>query len=188
MTNGVFSEYELREMGIKFKSAEAYQTASCVGSCEEEMEAKVVSKSCRGVVVKKTVKGTGTGTLNISMHCPWKIYNQFYGMTLDTLIDGVKAYGQNSIHEAFSIVQHVYDEDGAEMFKAYPNCILESGKKAKIENGAEEVAEIELEISVMPDEYGNGEYHVLATELKDETVKSEWMTAFEPSLVQVASA
>lgn len=188
MTNGVFSEYELREMGIKFRSAEAYQTASCVGSCEEEMEAKVVSKSCRGVVVKKTVKGTGTGTLNISMHCPWEIYNQFYGMTLDTLIDGVKAYGQNSIHEAFSIVQHVYDEDGAEMFKAYPNCILESGKKAKIENGAEEVAEIELEISVMPDEYGNGEYHVLATELTDETVKSKWMTAFEPSLVQVASA
>ena len=188
MTNGVFSEYELREMGIKFKSAEAYQTASCVGSCEEEMEAKVVSKSCRGVVVKKTVKGTGTGTLNISMHCPWEIYNQFYGMTLDTLIDGVKAYGQNSIHVAFSIVQHVYDEDGAEMFKAYPNCILESRKKAKIENGAEEVAEIELEISVMPDEYGNGEYHVLATELTDETVKSKWMTAFEPSLVQVASA
>ena len=40
----------------------------------------------------------------------------------------------------------------------------------------------------MPDEYGNGEYHVLATELTDEAVKSKWMTAFEPSLVQVASA
>lgn len=187
MTNGVFSEYELREMGIKFKSDDAYKTASCVGSCEEEMEAKVVSKSCRGVVVKKKVKGTGAGTLSVSMHCPWEIYNQFYGMTLDTLIDGVKAYGQNSIHEAFSIVQHVFDEDGVEMFKAYPNCILESGKKAKTENGAEEVAEIELEISIMPDEHGNGMYHVLASELKDETVKNTWMTAFTPELVQAAT-
>lgn len=188
MTNGVFSEYELREMGIKFKSAEAYETASCVGSCGEEMDAKVVSKSCRGVVVKKTVKGTGTGTLTISMHCPWEIYNQIYGMTLDSLIEGVKAYGQNSVHEAFSIVQHVYDEDGVEMFKAYPNCILESGKKSNIENGGEEVAEIELEISVMPDEYGNGMYCALATELKDETLKTTWMTAFEPSLAQLKDA
>lgn len=188
MTNGVFSEYELREMGIKFKSAEAYQTASCVGSCEEEMDAKVVSKSCRGVVVKKTVKGTGTGKLSLSMHMPLDIYNQAYGMELDTLIDGVKAYGQNSVHEGFSITQHVFDEDGVEMFKAYPNCIIESGKKSKIENGAEEVAEIELEVSVMPDEHGNGEYHVLASELTDETIKTKWMTEFEPGLVQVTTA
>lgn len=188
MTNGVFSEYELREMGIKFKSAETYATASCVGSCEEEMDAKVVSKSCRGVVVKKTVKGTGTGKLSLSMHIPLEIYNQAYGMELDSLIDGVKAYGQNSVHEAFAITQHVFDEDGAEMFKAYPNCIIESGKKSKIENGAEEVAEVELEVSVMPDEYGNGEYHVLASELTDSELKTTWMTAFTPELVQVENA
>ena len=159
MTNGVFSEYEVREMGIKFKSAEAYQTANCVGSSEEEMEAKVVSKSCRGVVVKKTVKGTGTGKISLSLHIPYEIYTQAYGMSLETLMEGVKAYGQNSVHEGFAITQHVYDEDGVEMFKAYPNCIIESGKTAKTENGAEEVAEIELEISVMPDEFGNGVYH-----------------------------
>lgn len=188
MTNGVFSEYELKQMGIKFKSAEAYQTASCVGSCEEELDAKVVSKSCRGVVVKKTVKGTGTGTLSISMHCPVEVYNQFYGMTLDTLIEGVKAYGQNSRHEAFSIVQQVFDEDGIEKLKAYPNCIMESGVSRKIENGGEEVAEIEIEISVMPDEYGNGMYEVIVSDLTDETVKTKWLTEFEPSLVQVASA
>lgn len=188
MTNGVFSEYEVREMGIKFKSGEAYQTANCVGSSEEEMEAKVVSKSCRGVVVKKTVKGTGTGTLSLSLHVPYAIYTQAYGMELDTLVEGVKAYGQNSVHEAFAITQHVYDEDGVEMFKAYPNCIIESGKTAKTENGAEEVAEIELEISVMPDEFGNGVYQVLATDLTDETLKTNWMTKFAPSMVQIESA
>ena len=188
MTNGVFSEFELQEMGIKFKNGEAYQAANCVGSCEEEMEVKVISKSCRGVVVKETVKGTGKGTLKLSMHIPYEVYVQAYGMELDSLIDGVKAYGQNSRHEAFAIVQHVFDEDGVEMFKAYPNCIIKTGKSNKIENGAEEVAEIELEVSVMPDEYGNGVYSVIAEELTDETVKTKWMTEFASSMVQIAEA
>lgn len=188
MTNGVFSEYEVREMGIKFKSETKYVAANCVGSSEEEMEAKTISKSCRGVVVKQIVKGTGKGTLSLSLHMPYEVYVKAYGMELDTLVKGVKAYGQNSVHESMSITQHVFDEDGVEMFKAYPNAIITNGKTAKTENGAEEVAEIELEISLMPDEYGNGVYQVLAEDLEDEIIKSTWMTAFEPSMVQLASA
>lgn len=184
----VFSEYELRKMGIKFKSSEAYLSADCVGSCEEELETKVITKKCRGNVVKTTVKGTGSGTLTVSMHMPYEIYTQAYGMNLDTLIEGVKAYGQNSRHEAFAIVQDVFDEDGVEKFKAYPNCIIQTGVARKIESGAEEVAEIELEVSVMPDEFGNGMYEALASELADESIKTTWMSAFTPDLVQVASA
>jgi hypothetical protein len=112
------------------------------------------------------------------------VYTEFYGMSLDTLIDGVKAYGRNSIHKGFSSVAHVKDEDGAEKYRAYPNCILETGVVRKIENGAEEVAELELEYSVMPDDYGNCMYEALDSELTDETVKSTWMTAFTPELVQ----
>lgn len=196
--SAVFSEYELREMGISFdvmttdengavsyNKSPSYQSANCVGSSEEELETRVISKSCRGVVVKKVVKGKGTGTLSISMHCPYDVYIKAYGMELDTLIDGVKAYGTNSIHKPFAIVQHVYDEDGNEKFKAYPNCIIESGKTSKIENGAEEVVEIELEISLMPDNYGNCEYEALAKEVSSITT---WMTAFTPDLVKVTSA
>lgn len=190
MTNGVFSDFEVREMGIKFKSSteNKYKVANCVGTCEEEMESKVITKSCRGVVAKKKVKGTGSGTLSLSLHMPWEIYTEAYGMDLDSLIDGVKAYGRNSVHEAFGIVQHIYDEDGEEKFKAYPNCIIESGKISKIENGAEEVAEIELDVSVLPDDYGNGVYEALASALTDETIKSKWMTEFDPSMVQTTSA
>lgn len=188
MTNGVFSEYELREMGVKFKSATEYVAANCVGSCEEELDVKVITKMCRGVVFKKTVKGAGTGKLTISMHLPWAVFTQAYGMELDTLIEGVKAYGEHSRHEGFAITQHVFDEDGEEKFKAYPNCIIETGVSRKIENGAEEVAEVELEVSIQPDDYGNCVYEALASELSDETVKTNWMTKFEPSMVQVASA
>ena len=188
MTNGVFSEYELREMGIKTEGSAAFVAANCVGSCEEELDTKVVSKSCRGVVIKKTVKGAGTGKLSISMHMPWEVYTDVYGMNLDTLIEGVKAYGTNSRHKNFATTQHIFDEDGVEKFKAYPNCIIETGVARKIENGAEEVAEIELEVSLQPDEYGNCVYEALADELTDETVKADWMTKFTPAMVQVASA
>ena len=196
--SAVFSEYELREMAISFdamtkdengvvtyNTAPNYKKTSCVGSSEEELETKVISKSCRGVVVKKVVKGAGTGTLSLSMHCPYDVYIEAYGMELDTVLDGVKAYGTNSIHKPFSIVQHVYDEDGNEKFKAYPNCIIESGKTSKIENGGEEVAEIELEISLMPDNYGNCEYEALATDIPSITT---WMTAFTPDLVKPTKA
>lgn len=180
----VFSEYELREMGFKFKNDEAYQSANCVGSCEESLESKTITKKCRGVVAKITVRGTGNGTLNVSMHMPYEIYEKAYGMKLDSLIEGVTAYGQNSMHEAFSVVQHVFDEDCNEKFKAYPNCIIQTGVSRKIENGAEEVAEVEMEIAVMPDEHGNGMYEALASALQDETVKTTWMSAFTPALVQ----
>ena len=188
MTNGVFSDFELDQMGLKFTDAEAYKNVNCVGSVEEEMESKTVTKSCRGVVVKTISKGTGSGTLKVTAHVPWAVYTEAYGMDLDTLLDGVKAYGRNSRHKAFSIVMHITDEDGVEKLKAYPNCVMSTGVTRKIENGAEEVAELELEISVMPDEYGNGVYEAVVSELTDENVKETWMTAFTSDLVQIESA
>lgn len=188
MTNGVFSDFELDQMGFKFNGSDAYMSVNCVGSCEEEMESKTITKSCRGVVVKTVVRGTGAGTLKFSAHIPWAVYVEAYGMELETLIDGVKAYGRNSVHKAFSIVMHIKDEDGIEKLKAYPNAIITTGVSRKIENGAEEVAELELEVSVMPDDHGNGMYETIVSDLTDETVKTTWMTAFTPELVQVQSA
>ena len=184
---GVFSKFELRELGIKTKGSEAYKAANCVGSAEEEMETKVVTRSCRGSVVKKIVRGTGNGKVSLSLHMPYDIYTDVFGMELDTLIDGVMAYGRNSVHKSFAMTEHVFNEDGDEMYRAYPNCIIETGVATKIENGAEEVAEVEMEVSVMPDDYGNGVYEALAEGLAEE-VKTSWMTAFEPSMVQVSNA
>lgn len=49
-----------------------------------------------------------------------------------------------------------------------------------MKNGSEEVKEVDLEISVMPDDYGNGVYEALDSELKEETVKNNWMSKFDP--------
>lgn len=182
----VFSEYELRKMSIKVGDKGTYKPADCVGSMEESLNTKVITKSCRGVVVKTRVKGDGTGTLTISLHMPYDLYVSVYAMEFETLKEGVVAYGQNNVHPVFSIVCDVFDEDGNEKFKAYPNCIFQSGVARTIENGAEEVAEIEMEVSLMPDEYGNCMYEAVASALTDETVKNTWLTAFTPELVQAS--
>lgn len=184
----IFSEYELREMGFKFAGDTAYTASDCVGSCEEEMETRKISKKCRGITKKRVTRGTGEGNLKVSMHIKRDIYDEMYGTKLDTLIEGVRAYGANSVHPEFSITQHVFDEDGVEEFKAYPKCVLESGKKSTITNGEEVVAEVELEITVLPDDAGNGVYYALKDDLTDESVKSTWMTAFTPSMVAKPTA
>jgi len=186
MTNGVFSDFEIDKMNVKFADAEAAVAMNCVGSVEEAMTAKVITKRCRGVVIKNTVKGTGEGTLNISAHIPLEIFKEAFGMELDTLKDGVSAYGSNSRHKEFCLTLHVVDEDGEEKYKAYPRCICAARPTISVENGAEEVAEVEMEITVMPDTYGNGMYEALAEGL-DEAIKTAWMATFTSELVNTAT-
>lgn len=186
MTNGVFSDYEVDEIGFKFVGDDAYQSAKCIGAAEEEMEVKVVTKLCRGVISKERVKPTGRGTVKLTLHIPYVIYKAMFGLELDSLIEGVSGYGRNSVHKNFGMVAHVTDEDGEEKLVAYPNCVVKTGKSRKIENGAEEVAQIEVEVSVSPDEYGQGLYEALVNNI-DETLANQWMTAFTPALVQKAS-
>ena len=182
-TNRVFSDFEVDKLGFKFSGETDYKSVECIGSYEEGMDAKVITKKCRGIVKKKIVKGTGTGVIKITAHIPWDIYTSMYGMNLKSLIDGVKGYGQNSVHPNFGLVAHVTDEDGVEKYKAYPNCVVEAGKANKVENGAEEVAELEFEIAVSPDDYGQGVYEAIDDEI-DDSIASQWMTAFTPSIVQ----
>lgn len=183
MTKGVFSEFEVKEQWIKVAGEENYSTMSCVGSSEEELEVKVITKKCRGVKAKEKVKGTGSGTLTESLHVPRDVYNKMYDMTRANLKKGVYAYGQNSSHPEFSITQRVLDEDDEEKFKAYPRCILESGPKRSVENGKEEVPELELTITLLPDDNGECMYEALKSEL-DEEIAGKWLEHFDTSLVQ----
>jgi hypothetical protein len=107
-----------------------------------------------------------------------------YAMNRENLVEGVKAFGQGSSHPEFSITQKVVDEDDEIKFKAYPRCILESGPKRPVENGQEEVPELELTIGLLPDENGECMYEALENDL-DKEIAGKWMTEFEPSLVQV---
>ena len=181
------SEFEVKKIGFKFEGEETFQAVECIGSMEEDMAVKTITKKCRGVVRKKRSKGTGEGTVKLSLHIPYAIYVKAFSMDLDSLKDGVYAYGENSRHKVLSMVAHIEDEDGNEKMKAYPNGVMNTGVVRKVENGAEEVAELEMEVGVMPDEYGNGLYETVVAADDEETV-NEWMTAFDPAMVQVTSA
>ncbi len=186
MTNGVFSDFEIDKMSVKFdKDAEAATPMDCVGSVEEEMTAKVITKNCRGVKIKNIVRGTGEGTLNISAHVRYDIFKKEFDMERDDLADGVLAYGSENVHKEFCLTMHVKDEDGEEKYKAYPRCICNSRPTIKVENGAEEVAEVEMEVAVMPDDKGNGMYEALASDITDE-IKNGWMSSFNYDLVKKA--
>ena len=80
ITEKVFSEAEVRKLGIKITGAAKADVNECVGSVEEELEVKTVTKKCRGVVAKSRTKGTGKGTLKVTAHVEQDLFANMYGM------------------------------------------------------------------------------------------------------------
>lgn len=188
ITEKVFSEAEVRKIGIKIGEAAKADINECVGTWEEELEVKTVVKKCRGVVSKSRTKGTGNGTIKASMHMAQDLFAEMYGMKQEGLKDGVIAYGTKSLHPVFCVTALVLDEDDNEKLKAYPNCTIQTALTRKVENGAEEIAEIELELAITPDEEGNGMYEAVVTDLTDEDLKTKWLESFAPELVKLETA
>lgn len=178
-----FSEYEIKNSSIKFEDAETFEKIGCVGSLEEELEVKVVTKNCEGVQVKSVARGATNGTLNVNLHMRYDLYVQAFGMALDGFKEGVYAYGKNSKHKEFIFVAEVYDEDGNKKLIAYPRCVMASAPSGNITNGAEEVAEIELEINVFADDDGNVKYEAMVSELSAD-ITEQWMSGWSVDLIQ----
>lgn len=177
----VFSDFEARQLNIIFAPADLY-AVKCVGKVESEAGILVITKKCRGKVAKKRTRSTGEGTLKVTAHMPYECYLRLHDMERDDLAEGVHAYGQQSLHPEVAITCDIFDEDDVEKFRAYPRCVISTGANSTIENGGEEVAEVELEIGFMPDDFNEGFYEALASELSEE-LKGKWMNEFTPELV-----
>lgn len=178
----VFSEFELDKMSVKFTDDVSFTEMNCVGTFEEEMNVKIITKKCRGVVAKTRTRGEGSGVIKVSAHIPYPIFLKAYGLKNTDFKSGVYSYGQNSRHKEFITVVHINDEDGEGKYKAYPKCIIQTGVARKIENGADEVAEVELEIAIMPDDYSESFYECVDADT-DDSVTDTWMTNWSRSLV-----
>lgn len=111
-----------------------------------------------------------------------------YGMIRAELKDGVIAYGSNSLHAVACVTALILDEDDNEKFKAYPNCTIQTALSRSVDNDSEDIAMLELEIAVMPDEHGEGLYEAVVNDLKDDTVKQKWMEEFSRELVTTVAA
>lgn len=185
--NEVYSEYEIKESSMKFPNDEKAARVGCVGSLEETLDSKQIKKKCEGIESIVAVRGKGTGSLKVTLHIKYALFVKAYGMHPEDLMDGINAYGKNSIHKSFSWVGKVQDENGNEKLKAYPNCLITDGISRKIENGGEEVAEIEMAITLNPDENGYCMYEALVAAIAEEgrnTFVETWMTAFKPEMVK----
>lgn len=178
-----FSEFEAKETAIKVEGMDNFEKVGCVGTLEETMETKTVTKKCEGIVIKSTTRATGNGEVTVSLHMRYDLYVAILGMEDATLKEGVVGYGRTSKHKEFCMVSKVLDEEGIVKYIAYPKCVASSAIPRKIENGAEEVSEIELTIAVSPDENGFGKYEALDV-LLDTELKGQWMTDFTPDLVK----
>ncbi len=181
-----FSEFAVRKSTVKFFEADGTtgeaMKLGCVGKLGETLNAKTITKKCEGVVVKSVTKGDGTGELAFTLHMREEAFKNMFGMERTSLKAGVRAYGQGSRHKTFCYTAEVEDEDGNIKYKAYPKCCVTTGISKTIENGAEEVAEIEVTAAVMPDENGEGMYEAFADDL-DETTAKDWLEGFTTALV-----
>ena len=184
----VYSYFECDQLAMKVVGDEAYTRDDCVGTLSVERETKTVTKSCRGVVKKRKTKPTGNGTITLKMHIKMALYRKIHAMTNEGLQPGIYAFDNTEPMPEFSLTARVKDEDDNIMFLGYPRCKIEEINSMEIENGAEEVAEVEMTVSYMPDDHNKGEYQALEVELTGDVLNADnWMTDFSSENAQLTS-
>jgi hypothetical protein len=156
----------------------------CMGSIEGETEGIEIVKKCEGVEVKRKFKPNKMN-LTVNAHIPVQVARDFFGLTNADLKPGVWAYGELSKGKQFVLTADVIDEfEDVVKLIAFPNCSNNTGFKISIENGADEVAMLELNFTALKDSLGNFYYESFIEELDDSTVAEQWHTQFTPDLVK----
>lgn len=178
-----FSEFEVEAVCVKFKGADEFKLFGCAGMVNEKLESKTIQKKCGGIVTKTKTKGTGNGELDVKLHVSSEVFDEALGLKGADLAEGVRGYGENSVHKEFCAVVKILNEDGVARYKAYPRCIITEFPERPVENGQTEVAESEMKLSIMPDEYGYGMYQGTEGEIS-EAIGNTWMSAFDADTVR----
>jgi hypothetical protein len=174
-----FLENGVQQAGTKF---------GLLGNIEGETEGIEIVKKAEGIEVKRKFKPTKMN-LTASGHIPVKVARDFFGLKTEGLKPGVWAYGTLSKGKDFVFTADVIDEfEDIVKLIAFSNCSNTTGFKIAIENGADEVAMLEIEFAALTDELGNFYYEALVDELADATVATQWHTKFDTALVEAVPA
>lgn len=184
-TIDVFDAVEIKNASVLFKGEAVTEPFGCIGKLDAETEIKAIEKKCGGVTQKKKSKPTQL-TVKISGHMQLKVLRNIFGITNDGLITDVFGYGVDSKGKDFAFVAEEYDafEENTRLI-AFPNCAAATGFVKSIENGADELAEFELEITALPDQYGKFYYEGINL---TGTVAQTWLTKFDPASLQKTGA
>ncbi|PTY77352.1 phage tail protein [Heyndrickxia sporothermodurans] len=183
-----FDAVRITNFNIKFKGEQTAQSFGCVGQLEGETEMITIVKKCEGVETKSKSKPQKM-TLSLNAHVKVAPLRSIFGLSNEGLKPGVYSYGSNSKSKDFVLTADVIDEfEDLTKLIAFPNCTSSTGLTLSIENGADEVAELELEFTAMVDDNKNCYYEALLDELADTTVAETWRTNFTPDLVKEVPA
>jgi hypothetical protein len=156
----------------------------CMGSIEGETEGIEIVKMCEGVEAKRNFKPNKMN-LTVNAHIPVKVARDYFGLRTEGLKPGIWAYGELSKGKQFVLTADVIDEfEDVVKLIAFPNCVNSTGFRISIENGADEVAMLEMEFTALKDSLGNLYYEAFVDELEDQTVAQQWHTQFTPDLVK----
>jgi len=184
-----FDEYKVTNASIQWWDEGKFVTPAvklgCTGKLELETELKTVIKKCEGDEVEHKdiptrINGTWTG------HFPVENLRKVWGLTNKGLQKGVYAYGTDSRQGKGILTFEVLDLDEEQhMLRAFPNMQFSDGLKWELENGGEEIAEIEQSFIAMKDSNSKFYYEALTTgsDAIDSALADKWLTAFTPELV-----
>lgn len=180
-----FDLTRITEFGIKFKGEEQAQTLGCVGSLSGESEVVPLVKKCEGVEKKRKSKVTKM-TITLSAHVNLAAHRRIFGISTAGLKPGVHKYGADSIGEEFTLTAVGIDDfEDEQKLIAFSSCSSNTGLTINIENGVEEVAELEFEFTALVDENRGIYYEAYLAELDDEGKDAfiqTWKTNFTPKL------
>ncbi|MDF2605900.1 MAG: major tail protein [Bacillales bacterium] len=184
-----FDAIKITNASIQFFEGGVQQTGTpfgFIGELEGETELKELVKICEGVETNKTTLPVKM-TLKVTGHTPVQVARDIFGLSTTDLKPGVWAYGSKSKGKKFVFTGDVMDEfQDLKKLIAFSNCVSNTGFQFKIENGADEVVQIEIEFTAMKDAEGNFYYEAITDELEDATITTNWHTTFTPELVKAA--
>lgn len=157
----------------------------CVGGISGETVLRELIRRCAGVEVGKKVKPE-KGDLNLTGHVPIKIFRKIYGLSNEGLKAGVYSYNTSAKGAEFTLTADVIDEFGeTTKMIAFPRVVSATGLRFNVQNGEDEVAEVELDFTAYPDGPKNDIYYEgFVDEVEDVEVKEKWHTNFNFDLVK----
>lgn len=177
-----YEEYTITNGTVQWNGengkVETATALGCTGSLSTETEIKEVVKNCEGQAVKTWAKAQKM-TATFVGHMPVDVVRRAFGLSNKGLKAGVYAYGVDSLGGSGIFTWETWDiEETERKFLAFPNGSFSGGLKINIENGGDEIAQVEMSLTFMKDNNKKFYYEAFESDLSDETLKNEWMTKF----------
>lgn len=182
ITNGNYRGYDsvAKTFGVAKK-------LGCTGGLSADSDTRTITKKCEGVVTEE-VNIINFLNVVLSGHMTIGVLRDMFGLSNEGLKPGVYAIGNKAKGKKGIFTWEAQDLYGTEKkLMAFPNMSVVSGFAFSHENGADEIAEVELTFKAMADSSGNFYYEAYESELTDEEVKTGWAETFTQTLVELAT-